>query len=144
MTLQQFQKQSVSYKASTAPPLVPWSTQALPILNTVKSTLPAQKPLPSAEPAKMQSATQTLSSSFVKARSTDAPLHVIGSDAQGQRLEVVIPASALDLSKATTAKGAAPQGTLTLKLSQVRGHFSAATTDLGSFQMQLIDGQGAF
>src|SRR5438552_4102006 len=46
MTLQQFLKQSVSYKASTAPPLVPGSTQALPILNTVKSTLPAQKPLP--------------------------------------------------------------------------------------------------
>ena len=129
--------------ASTARPLVPGSTQALPVLNTAKGTLPAQKPLPSAEPAKMQSATQTLSASFMKVRSTDAPLHVIGSDAQGQRMEVVLPAGALDLSKATTATGTAPQGTLTVKLSQVRGHFSAATTDLGSFQIQVIDGQGA-
>ncbi len=59
-------------------------------------------------------------------------------------MEVVLPAGALDLSKATTATGTAPQGTLTVKLSQVRGHFSAATTDLGSFQIQVTDGQGEY
>jgi len=92
---------------------------------------------PSAEPAKIKAVSQPLT-----AAATSTSLHLVAGDSQGMRLEVLVPAGAFDLSKATTAKGVAPQGTLTLTLTQLRGHFSAATSDLGEFQLQITDGQG--
>lgn len=88
----------------------------------------------------MQAASQTLASS--QTAQTNPAVDLIGSDGQGQRMEVHIPAGALDVSKATTSNGTAPQGALTIILSQVRGHYSAATNELGSFQLHITDAQG--
>jgi hypothetical protein len=69
-------------------------------------------------------------------------LRVVGSDAGGVRLEVIIVPGSLDLSKAATAKGTAPQLPLTISVTQQSGHFVGMTTSLGTFQVQITDAQG--
>ena len=59
------------------------------------------------------------------------------------RLEVVIPAGAIDASKATTSKGTAPQGALSITVSQLSGHTIGMNTSLGTFQIQVTDVTGA-
>lgn len=79
---------------------------------------------------------------FSPSLSNSFPLYLVGSDGQGERLEAIIPAKSLDFSKATTSDGTLPQGNLKLMLSQLYGHSSNATTTLGTFQLQIIDGRG--
>ncbi len=105
----------------------------------------AAKPLPAAEPSTMSSVSQTIQPVGSGQATTGynvAPLHLVGSDILGTRLEVIIPAGALDVSKVTTAKGVLFRGALKLTLSQLHGHYSAALNELGSFQLQISDEQG--
>jgi hypothetical protein len=46
---------------------------------------------------------------------------------------------AIGASKATTSKGTAPQGTLTINVSQLSGHGVGMNTSLGTFQIQITD-----
>jgi hypothetical protein len=69
-------------------------------------------------------------------------LDIAGSDTNGVRLEVILAPGSLDLSKATTSKGTAPQLPLTIRVTQQTGHFVGMTTSLGTFQVQITDAQG--
>src|SRR5207249_3906530 len=114
------------------------------------------QPKPSAEPPSMKTASQPISASFLRAPAVPASLdpgitggagstpslHIVGSDAGGVRLEVLVPPGALDLSKATTSKGTAPQVPLTIQVTQQSGHFVGMNTSLGTFQVQITDAQG--
>jgi RHS repeat-associated protein len=158
LTFQQFLQQSHPYAAFDGLHVAPTSPQALPLRSTntmVKTTASPQSSLPSAEPATMKAVSQTLSTAFLNATAAPSDLspsitgsssvpavHLIGNDANGVRMEVEIPAGALDLSAAKTVQGTAPQGTLSVTLTQIRGHFAGSTTDLGTFQLQFTDGQG--
>jgi hypothetical protein len=146
MTLPQFFKHGHPYHASVGPHVLPGGSQALPYWNKqlAKAATQAAHPLPSAEPATMKSVSLSLSQAAqaTPASGGGTPLDLVGSDATGTRLEVLIPAGALDLSQAKTSSGAAPQGTLTITLSQVHGHFTGSTTLLGAFQLHLTDAQG--
>jgi hypothetical protein len=137
-TLPQFLAQQHPYHPSQGPHVLPKGPEALPFWNkALAKYAPASvHALPSAEPAGMKPVSQGL------AASSGTALHLVGSDANGARLEVLIPAGALDLSHATISGGASPQGTLTLTLSQVRGHFAGTTNVLGAFQVQVTDAQG--
>jgi YD repeat-containing protein len=150
-TLQQFLKQGKPYQAKDAPlPLA--GGKPTPPRGTSLPTKTTQ-PKPSVEPAKMKAVSQPLASSSANTTSTttasatstppSTPVRVVGSDADGVRLEVVIPAGAIDASKATTSKGTAPQGTLTIKVSQLSGHSVGMNTSLGTFQIQITDATGA-
>jgi hypothetical protein len=136
-TLKQFLQQGHPYHAFDGLHVLPQRDSTARFWNklpqgSAKPVLP-----PSAEPATIKAVNQPLTTA-----TTSTALHLVASGTQGTRLEVLIPAGAFDLSKATTAKGTAPQGTLTLTLTQLRGHFSAATSDLGEFQLQITDAQG--
>jgi RHS repeat-associated protein len=137
MTVQQFLHQGTPYQAFVGPHVLPNGSQALPFW-----TLPKLPPatLPSAEPPTMTTVSQTLASTASTPTTGSAtPTHLVGSDAQGRRLEVLIPAGALNLTGATTTAGGAPQGALTLTLSELHGHYATATNELGAYQVRLTD-----
>ena len=140
MTLAQFLQQGSPYHASTGPHVLPHGSQALPFWHTSSQTTP---PLPSAEPPSVATVSQALSTAFLNApagSTSVAPVHLVGTDTQATRFEVIVPPGALNLSKATAA-GAAPQGALTLTLTEWHGHFAASTRMLAAFQVQLTDAQ---
>ncbi len=153
-TLQQFLKQGHAYQPKDAPLLSSQSTPAAPRGTTLPKK--AVQSLPGAEPPKMKAASQKISASFLQAPAAPASLDpsitgsagstpeidVVGSDADGVRLEVIIVPGSLDLSKATTAKGTAPQVPLTISVTQQQGHFVGMTTSLGTFQVQITDAGG--
>ena len=87
----------------------------------------------------MQPISIPLDAAYQTAGATAKPLDLLGSDS---RMEVIIQPGALDLTRATTAKGTAPQGSLTLHLSQISGHFVGWLDELGTYQFQLLDSQG--
>src|SRR5579859_2998365 len=94
---------------------------------------------PSAEPPTMQPISMPLDTAYQTAGASAKPLDLPGSDG---RMEVVIQPGTFDLTKATTASGVAPQGNLTLRFSQVSGHFVGWLNELGTYQLQLTDSQG--
>ncbi|HEU5379910.1 MAG TPA: hypothetical protein VFV38_31190 [Ktedonobacteraceae bacterium] len=115
------------------------------------------KHLPSAEPAKMKDQTYQLDDSFVLHRPVtkaskatpkvqgvaipagNTPLIFKGSDS---RLEIDLPRGSLDFSHATLADGGTPVGQFFLQIHQISGHYIAADSILGTYQIQIIDSQG--
>lgn len=146
LTLQQFLQQGKPYYPSVGPHVLPNGSQALSFWK-LPTTQPT--PLPSAEPLTIQPMSQTLSSAFLTVAPGSAsaasisPMHLVGTDAQGTRLEVIVPAGALNVSQAKTIAGTTPQGSLSLTLSEIHGHFAATTNMLGTFQVHVTDAQGA-
>ncbi len=94
---------------------------------------------PGAEPPTMKPLSLALSSAYFTAGSSGTPVDLKGSDS---RLEVLIAPGSFDLSHATVSTGGAPQGTLTLRLTQLTGHFVGMFVQFGTYQLQLIDAQG--
>jgi RHS repeat-associated protein len=146
-TLQQFLKQGHPYQPKDAPLAHSEKTPALP--RGIAPPKQTSQPLPSSEPAKVKAVSQTLptasltptSSATTTSTASPTPLRLTGSDANGVRMEVVIPAGAIDASQATTTGGKAPQGTLSIALTQRHGHYTGMTNELGSFQIQVTDAQ---
>jgi RHS repeat-associated protein len=116
------------------------------------------KPLPSAEPPTMKPISQPLTAAFLAASNGVQPLDLRGSD---QRLEVVIPPGAFDLTHATLPDGkpfiSTPATTctatplhrcsstsqaqptpLTFSITEIHGHFAATMNMLGEYQVQLL------
>ncbi len=89
---------------------------------------------PSAEPPTMKPISETLSVTYTTTGATGKPLDILGSDG---RLEVVIAPGALDFSHATVTGGTLPVGPLTLRLSQVHGHFIGQVSGLGGYEVQV-------
>ncbi|MGH2496411.1 MAG: RHS repeat-associated core domain-containing protein [Ktedonobacteraceae bacterium] len=81
----------------------------------------------------------SLDTAYQTAGSSAKSLDLSGSDG---RLEIVIQPGTFDLTKATTASGVAPQGSLTLHFTQVSGHFVGWLDELGTYQLQLLDSHG--
>src|ERR1019366_8712964 len=155
-TLKQFLKQGKAYKASDAPLVLSNAPHTAPPAKSTATQSTNAASLTTAQPPTMKAARQQITASLLHASAVPAslasntvgnagsasPLHIIGSDAGGVRLEVIIPVGALDLSHATTTKGTAPRGTLTVSLTQLSGYFLGMTTELGEFQVQVTDAQG--
>ncbi len=157
-TVQQFLKEGQPSKANQAPFQRPVSAPGAlkpAAANTQAST--TVKPLPSAEPAKMQDMTYTLDDSFVLHRPTmkqsslapkvqgtaipagTTPFAIKGSDG---RLEVDVPRGSLDFAHATLADGSALIGQLVLQIHQISGHYIESESILGTYQIQIVDSQG--
>ncbi len=96
-------------------------------------------PPSSFEPPTMKAISQPLASSLFVGSSGGSSLDLVGSD---KRLEVIIAPGSLDLSHATVSGGTAPVGTLTLQLSQLQGHFLGQASQLGIYQLQVVDSKG--
>src|SRR6266567_7586314 len=141
-TLQQFLKQGHPYQAKDAPLMGSQSTPTPP--RGVSLPTKTSQTLPSAQPPTMKATRQPISASFLQAplvpssldptitgtAGSTPSLHIVGSDADGVRLEVIVPPGPLDLSKATTTKGTAPQTPLILSVTQLSGHFVGMTSEL--------------
>lgn len=138
MTFQQFLKQGQhdhAYHGSFIRPHTP-----PPPPKSLHSHTPTYSQLPpSAEPPKMKPFTITLTSPFLIGGASVQPVDLVGSD---NRLEVQIPAGSFDFSHATVANGASPKGTLSLKLTQIHGHYAISVGLLGAYQMQILDSSG--
>ncbi len=147
MTLQKFLSQKINdghqhgsfHYPSTVPPIPGASHVSKP-----------QAPLPSVEPAKMQTVSLGVDSSLLSTSGLSThgstasglrgnPLHVRGSDG---RLEVTIAPGSLDLSHATVTSGATPVGPFTVRVSQLHGHLIGSSSILGSYQIQILDHLG--
>ncbi len=87
----------------------------------------------------MKAISQPLASSLFVGSSGGSSLDLVGSD---KRLEVIIAPGSLDLSHATVSGGTAPVGTLTLQLNQLQGHFLGQASQLGIYQLQVVDSKG--
>jgi hypothetical protein len=96
-------------------------------------------PPPSAEPATMKPLNQSLSSAFLTGSAGVSAFDLKGSDG---RLEVQLQPGSLDLTQAKIAGGKAPNGALTLQVTQISGHFEAILNQLGTYQLQVVDSQG--
>lgn len=152
-TFQQFQ-QGQQNKANQSQFQRPGVTPGMLKPNINTST---NKPLPSAEPAKMHDLTFVLDDSFVLHRPAmkpgsqpgivegttvpigTTPLMAKGSDG---RLEVQVPRGSLDFAHAALADGSAPVGQLILQIHQIAGHFIETDSILGTYQLQIVDSQG--
>lgn len=154
LTLQQFLRQGRHdgiYRGSLIPPT---STPKQPSSTSQNNA----KPLPSAEPPTMKPINQPLSADFLADNNGVQPLDLVGSD---QRLEVVIPPGAFDLTHATLPDGkpfmAVPASTctvtplhhcpptphaqqkpLSVSITEIHGHFAATMNVLGEYQLQLL------
>ncbi len=109
-----------------------------------KTKAKAAKVPPSVEPAKMKPIRQALSPKETAAALDQAgtPLKLTGSD---QRLEVQVPAGAVDVTQAQLTKGVAPAGgtsSLTLQVTQRSGHQSGIMNVLGTYDLGVVDSQG--
>jgi RHS repeat-associated protein len=144
-TLQQFLQQLTPVHLATTPPLPSSDTQiswqGLPQSPATSTNSP------SSEPPTMKAVSASLPASVFFMPSTGArpavsALHLSAFDSQGIRMEVLIPAGALDISHATITNGSAPTGPLTIALKQISGHFAGTTTELGVFQIQVTDARG--
>ncbi|HZU69457.1 MAG TPA: hypothetical protein VFA09_19425 [Ktedonobacteraceae bacterium] len=94
---------------------------------------------PSAEPATMKPMNAPLTAAFLSGQKATPALDLLSSDG---RLEVQLQPGSLDLSHATVPGGKPPAGTLTLRVSQLYGHYASAFNELGTYQVQLGDSQG--
>jgi RHS repeat-associated protein len=137
MTFQQFLKAGQRSKAYHGPLIAP-SARPSSKSNKGQPTNYTNLP-PSTEPATMKPILQTLSPAFLSGSPGTSALHLVGSDG---RLEVLIPAGALDVSHATLTGGGKPGGTLRLELAQVHGHYVSQMSVLGSYEFQVLDGTG--
>src|SRR5690348_13599452 len=131
-TYQQYLKQRPKPAVVKSGPPSPYPQPPKPPAGSKPATRP-----PSAEPATMQPIKQTLTSAFL-AGSTGA-LDFKGSDG---RLEIQLQPGSLDMSQATVAGGAAPNGNLTLQVTQGHGHYEGLLNELGYYQVQVVDSQG--
>jgi hypothetical protein len=143
-TLQQFLKQGHPYQPKDAPLARSEKIPAPP--RGIAPPKQTSQPLPSSEPAKVKAVNQALPAAFLTPTSSattsttqtstasPTPLRLTGSDANGVRIEVVIPVGAIDASQATTAGGKAPQGMLSIALTQRHGHYTGMTNEPSSFQ----------
>jgi RHS repeat-associated protein len=139
-TMKQFLNQASSYKPVTGVHVASAGSSAIQN-NGLSARAAATTVLPSsAEPPTMKAASAGIQVS-TPTSSTPA-LHLSGSDPNGVRMEVTIPAGALDFSGATTASRVAVQGNLTVTLTQTRGHFITATRDLATYEIQVKDAKG--
>ena len=138
MTVQKFLKEGRNDQVYHGPLMRPQKAPTLPAATRGHGTNTANLP-PSAEPATMKAMTQSLAPTFLQGSAGLKSLDLRGSDG---RLEVLIAPGAFDLSKATVAGGSAPQGSITLRLSQLSGHFVGMLSQLGTYQVQLLDSQG--
>lgn len=123
-----------------------------------QATVTTSASLPSSEPVMMQPLTYTLDDSFILHRPTNthkvSALHPIQGtaipagttplDARGSdgRLEVQVPRGFLDLTHATLVGGAMPIGNLFLQVIQTGGHYLEETSILGTYTLQVVDGDG--
>lgn len=137
MTYQQFLKEKRADNAYHGPLVFPQQTSVLP--GQARHSTNYAQLLPSAEPVTMKPLVQPLATSFLQGSAGIKPLASIGSDG---RLEVQIQPGAFDLSRATVVSGGSPVGSLTLRLTQIFGHFTGFLNILGSYQIQLVDSQG--
>src|SRR6266566_1238253 len=138
MTVQKFLKEGRNDQVYHGPLMRPQKAPTLPAATRGHGTNTANPP-PSAEPATMKAMTQPLAPTFLQGSAGLKSLDLRGSDG---RLEVLIAPGAFDLSKATVAGGSAPKGSITLRLSQLSGHFVGMLSQLGTYQVQLLDSQG--
>src|SRR5579883_2927439 len=150
-TFQQFQQQNKANQSQFQRPSI------APGMLKPNINASTNKPLPSAEPAKMHDLTFVLDDSFVLHRPAmksgsplgnvqgaaiptgTTPLVAKGSDG---RLEVQVPRGSLDFAHAALADGSAPVGQLILQVHQIAGHFIEADSILGTYQLQIVDSQG--
>ena len=138
LTFQQFVSEGRPDHAYHGYPIIPANSPSR--VKTPKGAAVRQvNPLPSAEPPRMKPIALSLSSAFLTAGSTGTSLDLRGSDG---RLEVLVSPGAFDLSHATVAGGTPPNGSITLHLTQIAGHFIGFLHQLGTYQMQLVDSQG--
>jgi RHS repeat-associated protein len=155
-TLQQFLKQGHPYKSFDGIHVAPASQPKLTHGSNTGAVSKPVTPLPSAEPPTMKAASAVIPASYVSAATSSyipssvttatvatPALHLIGSDSAGVRMELNIPAGALDFSAAKTATGAAIKGPVTVTLTQTRGYYFTATLDLATYQISMTDATGA-
>jgi hypothetical protein len=130
LTFQKFLQLSKQPASKRAPFVRPQKTPPMPVETHATPADYTHLP-PSAEPATMKPVSLALTSSFLTNGAGAKPFDVTGSDS---RLEIQIPPGSLDVTHATTAKGTAPVGPLTLVISQIHGHYTAGYTSLGSYR----------
>ncbi|HEU5376574.1 MAG TPA: RHS repeat-associated core domain-containing protein [Ktedonobacteraceae bacterium] len=142
MTFQQFLHEGQHAKAPHGPLVMPVPKPSTKHQGT-SQTQASSMQLPSAEPPTMHALALGLSStqtSAALARSASVqPTHLKGNDG---RLEVLVPAGSLDISRATTLQGTKPTGTLTLQVTQLYGHFIGLLNVLGAYRFQVVDAAG--
>nr|MBA2395757.1 hypothetical protein [Ktedonobacteraceae bacterium] len=139
-TLKKFLNQANSYKPASGVHVGSAGSSAVQNNGLSAHTTTTAAQIPSAQPPTMKAVSAAIQAST--STSSTPALHLSGSDPNGVRMEVTIPAGALDFSAATTASHTAPQGTLTVTLAQTRGHFINATRDLATYQIQVTDAKG--
>jgi hypothetical protein len=145
LTLQQFLaqgRQDGVYRGPVKPPTNPPQVALGPGEHLADySTLPA-----SAEPPTMQPITAALSATMLAGGSGTTGLDLRGSD---QRLEVLVPPGALDVSQATVVRGTgtaatptAASGPFSLRITEVSGHAAGLRHVLGTYQIEVLDTHG--